>query len=322
MEIVSITHASDIDGIGSAALIRRKMGVRLDRVFFSDYSEEALAGISDDVGRISSREETLLFLTDLGMNRGLAGIYKEIINNAQSNGGMAVWLDHHYWEPRLIKEVAGLCDFAVVGENRRYCATEITMRFLGVRDTFARKLAGIVHYSDFNIRPKDENTRKTVGNYALGIAGFNNAGEERKIGMLRRLVGTISEGRLSSSELESSAARFRRMSEARIRKMLGGLCRVGSDAYIGFSKSIQSTQGCGAILEAKGCELGIYVNTDSGKAHLRSKGAVDCAKLAGMFGGGGHPRAAGFQIDMRTFRIGSKEGREKLGREIEKCISK
>ena len=321
MDIISITHASDIDGLGSAALIRRKLGVRLERVFFSDYSEEMLSDISEEVRRICSNEkETLLFLTDLGMNRGLAGIYKEIINYAKSNGGMAVWLDHHYWEPALINEVAGLCDFAVVGENSRYCATEITMRFLGIGDAFSRKFARVVHYSDFNIRPAESNARKLVGTYALGIAGYNNTGGKRKREMLRRLVGTISEGRLSNSELEASAIRFRRMSEVRIKEMLGNLCMVTTDAYMGFSKSIQSTQACGAILDAKGCELGIYVNTESGKAHLRSRGTVDCAKLAGKFGGGGHPRAAGFQIDMKKFRIGRREDREKLARAIKECL--
>lgn len=43
-------------------------------------------------------------------------------------------------------------------------------------------------------------------------------------------------------------------------------------------------------------KVGIFL-----KASLRSRGAVDCSKLARSFGGGGHKNAAGFKIQGKDF---------------------
>ncbi len=60
------------------------------------------------------------------------------------------------------------------------------------------------------------------------------------------------------------------------------------DGFIEWPRSIRNVE---VALFLKEVEEGSY------KASLRSRGEVDVAALAGEFGGGGHPNAAGFSLD-------------------------
>lgn len=52
----------------------------------------------------------------------------------------------------------------------------------------------------------------------------------------------------------------------------------------------------------EGVEVGVYIRQrgEGFKVSLRSKGLVDVSKIAVQFGGGGHERAAGFSLDMKS----------------------
>ncbi len=59
-----------------------------------------------------------------------------------------------------------------------------------------------------------------------------------------------------------------------------------------------------------GCDLGIYVNIVNGTAHLRSR-KCDTTKLSMPLGGGGHPHASGFSVNMKKFNRFRKESDRK-----------
>lgn len=309
-DVYVVSHASDIDGVGSAALIMRKYGVPPSRLFFSDYSREGLEYVHGRLRPAYGRGITL-FITDLGVNDFLIPGYRSIVGSVKRGGGKVFWFDHHPWTAKGVNELAPMCDDAVIGENDLYCATEITCKKLGLSDPFTRNFVRLVHYSDFNLRPKKDAERKVIGLYALSITSYNmSASREYVNGRLRRMASVIRSGRLVDSSTKRDAGRFARLNESRIAVMLEGM-EVRDGFAVGFSKDVQSTAGCGAIIERSGKPIGIYVNTRNGRGHIRSL-SPDITELARSMGGGGHPRASGFSVDLDAyshFRSASQRSR-------------
>ncbi|MHB1830036.1 MAG: hypothetical protein ACYCO0_01455 [Candidatus Micrarchaeaceae archaeon] len=316
-----LSHASDIDGVGSAALIRMKYGVPTSRLFFSDYSKEGISYAGKKLAPFYG-EGITLFIADLGVNDLLIGSYRAIIDSIRKGGGKVFWFDHHPWTQKGIDELASKCDIAVVGENARYCATEITYKRLGIGGAFAKRFVDIVHYSDFNIRPESREIRKMVGFYALSITSYNmNRSREYITRRLRHIAKVISGGSLIDRRTKDDAIRFGKTNEKRIGRMLDGM-EVRKGFALGFSKAVQSTGGCMAIIERSGRPIGIYVNVKNGIAHIRSLKA-DITPLSRSLGGGGHPRASGFYIDPKKFwYFRSKSGRVALADYLEKRMAK
>lgn len=313
MKIISITHASDIDGLGSSALIKMKYRIPSSDIFFSDYSAEGLIYIEKKLERIIQKERRVtLFLTDHGMNKGLVGIFTRIIGMIKRNGGKVIWFDHHVWSEAELEDVASLCDLAIVGENHKSCATEITQKMLRVDTKFAKKFTELVHYSDFNLRPKSKELRKLIGIYAMSITYYNTLRPyEKRDRALRHVVDLLASSRFNDASMRKAAADFERRNKQRIALMLKKLYKIGRSAYLGFSDTLQSSQGCTAIMEKMRCDVGVYVNLNAGKTHFRSK-ELDCTLICNALGGGGHPHAAGFNVDMKRFRNLKKENERKL----------
>lgn len=329
MEIFSLTHANDIDGLGSAALLKVAYGMGSENIFFTDYSEE---GLSYSIKKLSERigkKSITLFMTDLGMNDYLIDTYRKIIMKVKRQGGKVVWFDHHVWSLSQIKKIASLCDVAIIGENSRYCATEITYRnlisgkMLSKNNKFLRKFVWIVHKSDFNKKPEKRKDYELIGTYAMSIMSYITLGpSEIRDKKLRDIIDVIAAGRFSSPRIVSDGRKFSDRNERLTKIMLKNLYKIGDIAFVGFSPNLQSTLGCGAIMDKTKCDIAIYINTENHTGHLRSR-ISDTTLLSRRMGGGGHPHASGFPIDRKRFSgFGSdasrKEFVEFLAGEIEK----
>ncbi len=290
-----ITHANDIDGIASAALISRKFNVPLSNLFFSDYSAGTLHHIRSGLGK--SHNINALFITDLSMNKDLKRNFLEIIRLVKGRSGKIFWFDHHPWNAEDIRDMARLCDSIVAGENERYCATEITAKELGISDTFSRTLLRIVHYSDFNIPPRRTSERLLIGRYALSITYYNSAGSRSLADKrLRHIAEVLRSNKLSDSAIVHDAYAFERINSERTERMLSSLyVSKGSGIAVGFSKDIQSTAACMAIIKKGRTGVGVYINTRNSTGHIRSTDA-DSSPLARALGGNGHPHASGFRL--------------------------
>ncbi len=293
--VVVMSHANDMDGIASAALIFRRFNVPPSNLFFSDYSAEALGYAKRRICKM--RGIDALFITDLSLNDSFKPIYAEIIKTVKRLGGRVFWFDHHPWKDDDVKNIGGMCDVAIVGENKKYCATEITAAELGLNDKFARNLLRIVHISDFNLEPRDAHTRSLIGTYALGITYCNTLKSRAAIyKKLRHIVAVIGSGRLSDALLDHDADTFRRTNRERIKKMLTALyVSKGQGIAVGFSKDVQSTEACMEIIRRARVDIGVYVNTESKTGHIRSVRS-DSSPLARSLGGNGHPHASGFPV--------------------------
>lgn len=295
--ICVMSHASDIDGVGSAALIRRKYGVPLNRLFFADYSKESLEYVNSKLKPLY-KSGISLFITDLGVNDRLIDPYKKILKEVKSNGGRVIWFDHHPWTKRAVKELASMCDVAIIGENDDFCATEITFKELAFKDGFTTKFARIVHYSDFNITPRDRRDYETVGIYALSITSYGIIpSRDIMTAKLRHIAEVISAGKLYDARTRNDALRFKRLNDSRIARMIKTMI-LTKDAAVGFSEHVQSTAGCVALMKASRKPIGIYINAANRRGHLRCEDD-DISGLARALGGGGHPHASGFNVDRK-----------------------
>ncbi len=297
--IFIMSHQSDIDGVGSAALIRMKYEVPLSNIFFTDYSKAGLEYVDKNLSTMYKNGITL-FIADLGINDSLIPSYKKIVDHVKKHNGSVVWFDHHPWPESAVKEIASKCDIAIVGENDKFCATEITYRELGFRGKFTKDFVKIVHHSDFNIPPKEKGHRDLVGLYALSITNYNTShSRDMMTKKLRHVVDVISKGEFSDPTIRGDATSFKKLNDSRINLMLKDLITRKNFA-LGFSKQIQSTAGCGAIMDKSGKEISIYINISDQRGHIRSR-TTDISLLASALGGGGHPHASGFNIDSNKF---------------------
>ncbi len=316
-----MSHASDIDGVGSAALIKKKFNLPLSRLFFSDYSKESI-GYVDSKLEDHYKEGITLYIADLGVNDSIVDSYLSILKKVKKYGGKIYWYDHHPWTELAIKKLTPLCESAIIGENKKYCATEITFKELGFNDDFTKKFVNIVHHSDFNKKPKSNSEYRTIGFYALSITYYNtNDSKDYLTDKLRHIADVVSRGKLVDKSIKADAEHFNKINEERVQKMIKDL-EIRDDVAIGFSKHIQSTYGCMAVIDAGKKKIGIYVNIDAGRGHIRSTGP-SITELARSMGGGGHPRASGFNVDLKKFSgLKSKSDRAKFADDIQEKIRK
>ena len=319
--IFVISHATDIDGVGSASLMRIKYRLPKEHIFFADYSAETIESISKKLLPEAAKGITLM-VSDLGMSPAIMPGFLRLISEIREHNGRVMWFDHHQWTDEQISSVASKCDFATVGENKSHCATEIVAKELGITGKFVDRFVRMVHYSDFNIKPKDQKTYGTIGIYALGIAKINTYNSYGKINAaLRKLTEAIKNGKMYDADTKRMAKEFEKINNERSERMIKG-AYISRNIVVGFERDIQKTKACMDLIAHAKKEVGIYINIRNGRGHIRSTGP-DCTNLARHFGGNGHPRACGFSIDMRKYKRLKKKGdRERLAKEIDLIASK
>ncbi|MDE1762299.1 MAG: hypothetical protein KGH59_02555 [Candidatus Micrarchaeota archaeon] len=318
--IAVLTHNADIDGVGSAVMLRIKYNLPTDRLFFSSYAKEDILYAERRIRKFY-RKGFVLFITDLSLNDPVIPVWHEIIKRVRSKGGSVIWFDHHPWSDEAIQKVARLCDAAIVGENENFCATEIARRELGLKDKFTEEFARIVHYSDFNLKADTKRHGEFVKHYALSIASFTKSMPNSSIHKsLRGMVSTISGGKFVDSKIINTSKKFELENNRKISAMLNELQLLGKNIALGFATGVQSTQACGAIIRKSGKDIAIVIDPKEGKASIRSR-ISDISGLAKRMGGGGHPHAAGFEIDKRKYPLSSRPGRKRVVERIEKEAS-
>ncbi len=296
MDALVITHAADFDGIASAGLLMRKYGINGSSILFADYGEEELLRIEKLVKRKFIRGGTL-FITDLGAEGSTAPGFSRIISHVKSRNGKVFWFDHHKWDSENLELLAKQCDKAVVGENEKFCASEITAAQIGLDDPFVKALLHMVHISDFALTPDNTKMRNIIGGYVLGLAYFRMQGQSAYLERAEQIAECISNGEIIPEFLQRASAKFSELNEERLDKMMKTVI-TGGVISIGFTPIVSTNDACQRIIKKTGSDIGCYINVDSDKVHLRSV-KNDCSTLANRFGGGGHPHASGFSLTGR-----------------------
>jgi oligoribonuclease NrnB/cAMP/cGMP phosphodiesterase (DHH superfamily) len=321
-EVAVLSHIADIDGVGSAALIRMRFGMPLENIFFSGYGAEDLKEAEAGLSRLYGKR-ILLFIMDLSPESETLSIFQSIIRNVQKGGGSVVFLDHHQWKTEMIRKIASKCDLAVIGENRMMCATELARKMTGLRNDFVNEFVDIVHHGDFNIRIRNKRRAELSDTYMMSINHCNmTKSYDARIRKLRRIADVISSGRFSDKEMRKRALEFRRINSERIESMLNDLYHISNKIAVGFSRQVDSTEACEEIIRRSKVDIGMVINLDHGKGSIRSVES-DTLRFANELGGGGHPHASGFNIDLKEHNfLRSGEDRKRLVDEISDAAKK
>lgn len=310
-----ISHISDIDGVGSAALIKMKYGIPTGRIFFTDYTTECAKRATSGLAEVLTYRP-ILFITDLAVKKDTMPFFISLIKKVKAKGGKVYWFDHHPWDDDAVKNLAPLCDVAIFGENELYCGAEITRRELKFTDRFTERFCRIVHFSDFAVKPRKREEYDLVGAYALSISLYRMRSNKQYVKALRHMVDVISSKRLLDKQIASDADKFRRLNDRNVGKMLKEMY-IGKNMALGFAADIQKTYACMVLIEKGRRDIGVYVNIRDRSGHMRSVKS-DCSKLANRFGGGGHPHASGFSPNFSKYNdFKAKEDRKRLLTDLE-----
>ncbi len=313
MHLLSVSHDKDVDGLASAAISKRyatSKGFDFD-VILTDYGS-----FEQVFSSIASRRNTLIIITDLGMDDSSLDLVITSLGRAIEQGCRIVWLDHHQWSDKAVKAILGLGNKPVLKVNHDYCAAEIAFKVLMPRDEIASELATIAHDTDFNLRKIDAASALTD---ALSVVRFNAMDRKEDLTeILRPILEKLAEhgmdgvwdsgaGRFKDTQLDQKVKHYRKEKLKKMRKALAGHC--DQELYGRLVRIIEMPHG--VTTTDIGTYLAIAENLKIGDEQIpvadllmtlsqggmlgfrRAKDTVLCNAAAKLFDGGGHPYAAG-----------------------------
>jgi oligoribonuclease NrnB/cAMP/cGMP phosphodiesterase (DHH superfamily) len=311
--LLSISHDKDVDGVVSAAIVWRYAKAKgLDfKVILTDY------GSFDQIfASVAKRRNTLIIVTDLGVDDTVLDVVKAGLHQAISNGCRIVWLDHHQWSDRAIKTILSLGNKPVLKVNHEFCASEITHKVLMPRDDVSTELAKIAHDTDFNLREIEAASALTDAVSVLRFGAIDKK-EEVTDALYPILSDLAKEGmkgvwddssrKFKNPLLDKRVDHYRKEKMKKMRKALSGHCeQVIHDKLVrvveipsGLTSTDMGTfaskpENLKRIdKELKVADLLLSLSQGGMLGIRRGRDGVLCNAAAKLFNGGGHPYAAG-----------------------------
>jgi len=311
--LLSISHDKDVDGLASAAIVWRYAKAKgLDfNVILTDY------GSFDQIfANVGKRRDTLIIVTDLGVDDTVLGVVNAGLEQAISNGCRVVWLDHHQWSDKAIKTILSLGNKPVLKVNHEFCAAEITHKVLMPRDEICTDLAKIAHDTDFNLREIEAASALTD---AVSILRFGAIDKKEEVTdalypVLSKLAEEGMDGvwdpsthRFKDPLLDKRVDHYRKEKSKKMRKALSGHCDqviheklvriveipsgLTSTDMGTFASNPENLKKIDKDLEV--ADLLLSLSQGGMLGIRRGKDGVLCNAAAKLFNGGGHPYAAG-----------------------------
>jgi oligoribonuclease NrnB/cAMP/cGMP phosphodiesterase (DHH superfamily) len=311
--LLSISHDKDVDGLNSAAIVWRyaKSKNLNHKVILSDYGS-----FEQVFSTISKQRDTLIIITDLGMDDTIIDVVETGLTRAISQGCRIVWLDHHQWSDRAIKMILSLGNKPVLKVNHEFCAAEITHKVLMPRDEVSKELAQIAHDTDFNLREIEAATALTD---AVSIIRFGAIDKKEDVtDTIYPLLEKLAEGgmsgvwdndthRFKDTLLNKRVDHYRKEKSKKMRKALkghhdqtihgklvriveipSGLTSTDMGTFASHQENLTSIDP-----ELKVADLLLSLSQGGMLGFRRGSDGVLCNAAAKLFNGGGHPYAAG-----------------------------
>ncbi|TFG12271.1 hypothetical protein EU537_10005 [Candidatus Thorarchaeota archaeon] len=316
--LFSISHDKDVDGIASAAIVwRYARSKNLEHsLLLTDYG-----GFDQAFAKVAAMRNTLIVITDLGMDEPAMNHAMPSLSQAASQGCRIVWLDHHLWSPAAIKSLLSLENNPVLKVNPEYCAAEITQKVLMPRDETSKELATIAHDTDFNLREIEAASALTD---AVSVIRFSALDKREDITeSLKPVVEALAKkgiegvwdserGRFRDTLLQKQVAYYQKERLKKMKKALVGHCDHSIQGQLVRIVEIPSgvtTTDLGTFLAAEDnlelegqrmpvADLLITVSQGGMLGFRRGSEHVLCNEAAKLFDGGGHPYAAGGEYGM------------------------
>ncbi len=316
--VLSISHDKDVDGISAAAIVWRyakSMDLK-HSVMLSDYGS-----LKQVFSKTSLARNTLIVVTDLGMEESELDNIKSYLETAISQGCRIVWLDHHQWSKRAIAAITSLDNKPVLKVNHDHCAAEIAYKILMPRDEISKELATIAHDTDFNLREIEVAGMLTD---LLSVIRFGALEKRDDLNVvLYPILQKLAEGgidgvwdkkqhRLKDALLDKRVAHYRKERLKKMKKAVAGhndmeihgrLVRIVelpngvTTTDLGtFMADESNLKNDGEQLSV--ADLLITVSSGGMLGFRRGSDKVLCNAAAKLFNGGGHPFAAGGEWGM------------------------
>lgn len=238
-----------------------------------------------------------VFITDLGASQFEAA-QPEI--KALYPDTEVSWIDHHQWSDSELSDLR-TCAHGVIDES--VCATQLVVdlrndsnpeRFPLESDGVPaeqEELAEVVNDLDMWIKEDPRSDRVGVFAEYADDEVFMNAALDG-VSMLDSYDDEI-----TSYEEESKALRERGVRTATFETI------AGLDVAFTYGYGPSSLVG-NDLVEEEGADMAVIMRPDSSLsfyAHSDEEGFTRCHEVAAEFGGGGHPTAAGGQLDIERF---------------------
>ena len=309
----SISHDKDVDGLNSAAIVWRYAKSKgLDfSVTLTDY------GAFEPVfSSIATLRNTLIVVTDLGMDDSTLDTVIASLTRAISQGCKIVWIDHHQWSEKAIKAILALPNKPILRINHDFCAAEIVHKVLMPRDEISAELAQIAHDTDFNLREIEGAMALTDAVSVIRFGAIDRREEvtDSLYPVLSKLAESGLDGvwdnstkKFNDPVLNKRVDHYRKDKKKKMRKALAGHCDnvihdrlvrvveipsgVTSTDLGTFSAKPENLEIDGKTLQV--ADL-LFMLSQGGMLGIRrGHDTVLCNMVAKQFNGGGHPFAAG-----------------------------
>ncbi|MFW9788400.1 MAG: DHH family phosphoesterase [Candidatus Thorarchaeota archaeon] len=311
--LLSISHDKDVDGLNAAAIVWRYAKAKgLDfKAMLTDYGS-----FEQVFSAIGNQRDTLIIITDLGMDDTIIDFVETGLTRAISQGCRIVWLDHHQWTDRSIKMILSLENKPVLKVNHEFCAAEIAHKVLMPRDEVCTELARIAHDTDFNLREIEAATALTD---AVSVIRFGAIDKKEDVtDALYPVLSKLAESGMSGvwdsnarkfkdTLLHKRVENYRKEKTKKMRKALAGhndqvihgkLVRI-VEIPSGLTSTDMGTfasnpENLTSIdPELMVADLLLSLSQGGMLGFRRGRDGVLCNAAAKLFNGGGHPYAAG-----------------------------
>jgi oligoribonuclease NrnB/cAMP/cGMP phosphodiesterase (DHH superfamily) len=299
---IIVTHGPFcLDGITSAVCIGRFYGEPRARPVFTHPSE--VDRVIEEVTR-DSKEPQDLWIADITWKKPKTeALFKDLIRR----GWRVFWIDHH--SIAVEKEEREIQALGLTGwvASRRFSAARLLYDYLisaedllGPAPAELKRFEPVVLLADDNDRWLHR--RRGSRELALTVAALGGTAAYRELlrtnGDLRYSPRMEEAYRRASRELAASVALANR---TRLERTLENGVRIVAVICNGYTSevadSLRQSVAPGGDREEPAAIFLLY-NLEDHRISLRKTPAceTDLARLAGQFGGGGHPAAAGFEL--------------------------
>ncbi len=284
LRIDGIVSHWDIDGIASAAILAHQYGIPIDNIKLSSTSK-----IFDYYKKLVKNKVNHIFITDLNPSAPVVkNITDKKIQKKYKTG--ITWIDHHEWQPELIKLLSSNSHIKLYVEPEATCTAKIIIEqvLVGEKIPDQHLLLAEMAEDDDTFSNKLDLTRKwrlllRWGDWKL------------RYRTLESWIEGIIWPPWAEIEYEEAYKEYEKLMERTYTTME---MRKIDDAVVVFAYPHQKLHPGDLqsyIEERTGSIADVYVFIYDKGVSLRSK-SVDVSKIAQMLGGGGHRRAAGASI--------------------------
>lgn len=299
---IIVTHGPFcLDGIASAVCIGRFYGEEQVRPVFTHPSD--VDRVIEEV-TLETKEPRDLWIADITWKKPKT---ETLFQDLLRRGWRIFWIDHH--SIAVEKDEKEIQSLGLTGwvASRRYSAARLLYDYLisaedllGPAPTSLKRFEPVILLADDNDRWLHQ--RRGSRELALTVAALGGTAAYRELlrnDPDRRYSPRMEEAyRRASREMAASVALANR---TRLERTLGNGLKVVAAVCNGYTSQVADALRQSEAADATTGEpavIFLLYNLEDQRISLRKTAAcpIDLARLAGQFGGGGHPAAAGFDL--------------------------